>query len=260
MKIAGKVKRSFSKSAKNYARHAGLQREVSGYLVRDFALCTAPRTVLDIGCGTGFTSEEAAQRWPTALVAALDIAYPMAAETRRNGTALAVAADAVALPFREGSFDVAVSSLAFQWLFSPGAGEGLFHGISRVLKSGGTLCFSTLAPGTLAELRKAYDQACRQCTGRGADFLPMPDAQNIERMMANAGFAAMRFKSQTIRRPYENVDGLFEILRGIGATAPGRPQNPPRRDVLDKTRLLYPSTGGLIHATYEVQYFQGVKP
>ncbi len=260
MKIAGRVKQSFSKSAKSYAQNAGLQRDVSEHLIQRFARCRVPGAMLDIGCGTGFTTVEAARRWPMASIASLDIAYPMAAEAKRSGLRMALAADAVALPFRPGTFDAVVSSLAFQWLLSTHAGEGLFHGISGVLKNGGTLFFSTMAPGTLGELRRAYDGACRECTGRGADFVPLTEAEEIGRMMANAGFSAIRTERQTVTRSYAGVDALFAMLRGIGATAPGRPQNPPRRDVLQRTRELYPASGGLIGATYEILYFQGEKP
>ncbi|MBI5178918.1 MAG: methyltransferase domain-containing protein [Nitrospinae bacterium] len=253
--IAEKIKRSFAKSAVSYARHAGLQREVSARLLRTAATYPVPRTVLDVGSGTGFTALEAARQWPLTRVAAADIAHPMARETRKSGIRLAVTADAAALPFKDGSFDAIISSLALQWVIVPDT--EFFRQARALLMPGGFLCFSIMTAGTLAELRDAYGEACLQCTGRRADFFPLPDTDRVAEMMSGAGFQNIAVETQTVHRQYPSLDALFEMLKGIGAAAAGRPANPPRRDVLRKTREFYPSREGGIGATYEIAYLRG---
>jgi malonyl-CoA O-methyltransferase len=67
-----------------------------------------------------------------------------------------VRADAYALPFADGAFDLVFSSLMLQWCDDL---DAVFGEIARVLKPGGLLLFSTFGPGTLAELREAWAAA-----------------------------------------------------------------------------------------------------
>ncbi len=93
--ISARIKKSFARGARTYARHAALQKEVSHRLVAEFAqLPEPPCRLLDIGCGTGFTSLDAANRWPAAHVCAIDIAMPMARESRNAGINAVAVADA----------------------------------------------------------------------------------------------------------------------------------------------------------------------
>lgn len=253
--IPARIKKSFARGARTYARHAALQKEVSRRLVADFAQMPAPpRRLLDIGCGTGFTSLDAAHRWPDSRICAIDIALPMARESRKAGIRAVAVADAAHLPFRDAVFDAAVSSLAFQWA---AAEPGFFGGIARVLRPGGRLFFATLAEGTLAELREAYAAACMECTGQSANFLPLAAPDRLEFLMKREGFRHLRRERETAVRRYAGVDELFAALKGTGAAAAGRPENAPRRDILAKTRRYYPASAGGITATWQIAYFEG---
>lgn len=252
------VKLSFSRSAKSYAKHSGLQKELSGYLVRVFASpgIASPKKILDVGCGTGFTSIDAKNRWPSARLLAIDIALPMALEAKKAGVPNATTADASILPFKNSSFDLIVSSLALQWASRD---DRLFTELARVLVKGGQLVFSTLGPGTLAELHSAYDKACMECTGKPAIFKRLLGKNNLMEKMAKAGFTDRFAMFRSVVRSYPSVQALFKTLKGTGATLPGRPGNPPRRDILEKTIEFYASEGkgGTIDATYEVFYISG---
>ncbi len=252
--IPARIKNSFARGARTYARHAALQKEVSHRLIAEFArMPHPPRRILDIGCGTGFTSLDAVNRWPAARVCAIDIALPMARESRKAGIASVAVADAARLPFRDGAFDAVVSSLAFQWA---AAVPGFFGGVARVLCPGGRIFFATLTEGTLSELRAAYAAACRECTGQAASFLPLTDPAWLEQLMTREGFRHIRWERETAVRRYPGVDALFAALKGTGAAAAGRPDNLPRRDILAKTRRYYPASGEGITATWEIAYFE----
>lgn len=251
-----RVKLSFSRSAKSYARHSELQKKLSEYLVRVFVPpgIASPEKILDAGCGTGFTSLDAKSRWPGSQLVAADIALPMAREAQKAGISNVTAADAAILPFKSGSFDLIVSSLAFQWASHD---DRLFPELARVLSKGGQLVFSALGPGTLAELHSAYDKASRECTGKPAVFKPMMGKDNLMEKMAKAGFKDRFAMFKSVVRSYPSVQTLFKTLKGTGATLPGRPDNPPRRDILEKTVAFYSGSGGPISATYEVLYISG---
>ena len=88
---------------------------------------------------------------------AVDIAPGMLERARRQSRWLRrfgrVRADAYALPFRDGAFELVFSSLMLQWCDDL---DAVFAEIARVLAPGGLLLFSTFGPGTLAELREAW--------------------------------------------------------------------------------------------------------
>jgi malonyl-CoA O-methyltransferase len=253
-----KVKKAFAKSAKNYSKHSSLQNDVSKILLEDYAPSQVAGKILDVGCGAGFTALTAMAKWPGAEITAVDVARGMAVETRRNGIKNVVTGDAASLPFKQNTFNGVISSLAFQWIVREDA--DFFKRLSSVIQGGGFLSFSMMAEGTLAELRKAYGEACLECTGREATFPKFPDASFTAKLIRGAGFVVEKADYRLIKRGYKNADELFTALKGLGAAAPARPANAPRRDILKKTRELYPSHGGLITASYNVAYFACHKP
>ncbi len=94
--------------------------------------------VLDVACGTGVLTREAARRaGPTGAVAGLDLSAEMLAVARRLSPSLAWhQASAQALPFPDRSFDAVVSQ--FGLMFFPDRPAALRE-IVRVLRPGGRL-------------------------------------------------------------------------------------------------------------------------
>jgi SAM-dependent methyltransferase len=76
-----------------------------------FERVDAPRRVLDVGTGTGLVAGLAAERFPGAEVVGVDLSPRMVEIARGNhggGRVRFEVADAAALPFEEGTFDLAV--------------------------------------------------------------------------------------------------------------------------------------------------------
>lgn len=77
-------------------------------------LASAPRRVVDLGCGTGHRTQELAARWPEAKIDALDSSPEMVEAARSGGI------DARVADVREWSppadADVVVSSAVLQWV------------------------------------------------------------------------------------------------------------------------------------------------
>ncbi len=68
-----------------------------------------PARILDVGTGSGAAARTAAARWPDAEVVGVDLSAKMVEEARRNATSEREryeVADASALPFADGSFDL----------------------------------------------------------------------------------------------------------------------------------------------------------
>lgn len=126
--------------------------------------------VLDLGCGRGAVLLLAAQRLATGRAVGVDLwrSYDQSGNTaeaaRRNAVAEGVAdrvelftGDLTALPFADGSFDVALSSLAIHNISGRAGREKAIGEAVRVLRPGGRLVLVDVRatrpyPARLAEL------------------------------------------------------------------------------------------------------------
>lgn len=117
------------------------------------ALAPPSAAVLDAGCGPGELLVRLARLAPTLRLTGLDLDPPMIDRARRKADrALGrrgasqptfVVADAAAMPFADGSFDLVVSSFAVHHWPDPHAG---LAEVMRVLKPGGKAIIWDIAP------------------------------------------------------------------------------------------------------------------
>lgn len=113
----------------------------------------AGRRVLDLGSGTGVASTVARAAGAAAVVAA-DLAVGMLA----LGPRPACAADAVALPFAPGAFDVVVAAFSLNHLSDPVPG---LREAARVLGPGGGLVVSAYAADDTHPVKAAVEDVLR---------------------------------------------------------------------------------------------------
>jgi len=110
---------------------------------------SANQRVLDVACGTGVAAITAARRG--ARVTGLDLTPQLIERARENAKIAELdidwhEGDAEQLPFDSGSFDVVLSQ--FGHMFAPRPDVAISE-MLRVLKSGGTIAFSTWPPELL---------------------------------------------------------------------------------------------------------------
>jgi SAM-dependent methyltransferase len=132
----------------NFGPFESLTTIPAGNLVR-FAGVARGMRVLDVGCGTGVVAITAARTGAT--VSAIDLTPALLERAQENARIADVSidfreADAEALPFGDGEFDVVLSQFAH--IFAPRP-EVVTRGMLRVLKPGGILAFSTWPPELL---------------------------------------------------------------------------------------------------------------
>ena len=110
---------------------------------------SAPKSILDIGCGTGQLLIKAAARWPSAILTGVDPAEGMVeiARSQAQGATIHLG-DAESLPLADSSVDVVFSSISFHhWPDQPKA----LREIARVLRPTGCLCIADMTmPSWLA--------------------------------------------------------------------------------------------------------------
>jgi ubiquinone/menaquinone biosynthesis C-methylase UbiE len=119
-----------------------LVRKTEVDLVMDFLKPSAGEKILDAGCGTGiFTTDFLAEG---AKVVGLDISQPMLKAARRKTADYdfsAVRGDMGYLPFKDNSFDKAVSVTALEFIED---GKGAVSELFRVTRPGGWVVVATL--------------------------------------------------------------------------------------------------------------------
>lgn len=153
------IAQRFNKAAKTYDEVAVLQQQVGESLLERLnGIRCKPKTILDLGCGTGYFEVFLKKLYPTAKIIGLDKSIGMLAqaqikEKNRLTDAHWVCGCAENLPFSDQSFELVYSNLMLHWSndFSKSLNE-----IRRILKPGGLLLFSMVGPDTLQELRHCW--------------------------------------------------------------------------------------------------------
>lgn len=271
------VKRSFSRSAATYDAYSAVQKDIAlelASLIRNLIVscggagahgpgASFPGPVLDIGCGTGGLIRLLENELPGARFYGCDMALPMLSRARdtRAGRprALNVAAgDLESLPFKKGSFGVAVSSLAYQW--APDIARA-FKEAGAVLKPGGLFILSTLGPGTLTELRESYSLAKKMSglSARVEATAAFTDATDVRERLEAAGFEVLSIGDKKFIKSYRDMMELLTALKNVGAM--GAPASEPaglnKASIAKAAARIYmerfPCPGG-IRATYDAVY------
>lgn len=236
------IGRAFGRAAHSYNSHAQLQRH-SGNRLLD-ALADHPgQRLLDAGSGTGYFSKRLRDQGKTVI--ALDVSEKMLEFARQQHSADGyLLGDIEQLPLADASLDLVFSNLAVQWCQLPLA----LAELHRVIRPGGRVAFSTLAEGSLDELRQTWEQldGCRH-TNR---FLPFAELCTIARPYR----AELQQETRTMY--FADLPSLLHSLKGIGATwlQEGRSQGLFSRARLQALSDTYPKTPRGLPLSYRLVY------
>ena len=261
-----RVKRSFSRRADSYGNLALVQAESAERLDFNLSLLDkAPEYLLDVGSGTGFLTDLLLKRWENAMVSCCDMSHGMNLRARKelHGRRVTfVTADAEDIPFRDSSFDMVVSNLAYQWVSSlPGA----FREVMRVLRCEGEFIFATFGRRTLQELRDSYREAFMEVKGAEPEhFHLFPAVHELGDGLAKLGFEDAIINVDRLKERYDSPFDLLRSLRGIGAGNAFRSEGMGLggRMVMDRMYEIYReryADGDGVYATYEILFARGVK-
>jgi SAM-dependent methyltransferase len=161
-----------------WADHADyFDRAVAAYHERllTVAAITDPERILDIGCGTGQTTRDAARATPGGTALGVDLSVRLLTEARRRAVEEGVPnasfqqADAQIHPFPPAAFDIAISRTGAMFFGDPTAA---FTNIGRALVPGGRLVLLAWQPLSANEWIREFSGAL----AAGRD-LPAPPPQ-----------------------------------------------------------------------------------
>jgi malonyl-CoA O-methyltransferase len=203
------LRRAYDRVASTYDEADFFCTEIRGRLFErlDF-ISLQPKTVLDLGAGTGAAARQLQTRFADTLIIELDGSEAMLANSDKMGTE--ICADSHCLPLADASVDIVISNLMLPACAVP---EMVFSEARRVLRNPGLFLFSTLGPDTLMEIRRAWSQV---------DDAPhvhtFADMHNIGDALVKAGFREPVMDTERLTVTYADVDKLIADLRAVAGT------------------------------------------
>jgi ubiquinone/menaquinone biosynthesis C-methylase UbiE len=214
---------SYDAVATTYARVHAPRFEDPCHALVELVGITAGQQVLDVGTGTGVAAVAARDRGAQAVGA--DASLPMLAEGRRSQAALPlVAAEALDLPFRSGSFDAVLGSFVLAHFARV---DTAMYELLRVTRPGGRHGFTSWAdaPDTFTEtwLELVFRAVPREMLEPTlARAIP-----NHERFRRPAGLETALYdaglrKVRVERRVYEWTYARDDYVEGLSSWATGR--------------------------------------
>ena len=208
------VRASYDAAAGGWASGPGpMYTRLAEALIAAAPVPLAGRRVLDLGAGTGAAGRAALAAGAGQVVAA-DLAVGM---LRAAGPALhPVAADAAALPFRAGSFDLVAAAFCLNHLPDPAAA------LAEARRVGAALAASTFAPGWTHPAKDAVDAALRPFGYREPAWHACVslDADRLAGRAEAAGFSQVRVRTITVPAGLVTAAELAAWRLGLAQFAP----------------------------------------
>ena len=182
--------------------------------------------VVDIGCGTGLTTREAARAAAPGRVVGVDVSERMLERARQLTAAEELdnvryeLGDAQVHRFDPAGFDVAISRFGTMFFSDPAAA---FANIAAALRPEARLVLLVWQPHDRNEWARAIDAAlgdAAQAPLPGADPFSLGDPEATAGILARAGFDGVRFED--VHEPVfygPDVDAALAIVRGFQDTS-----------------------------------------
>ena len=205
-----KVADSFGRAAERYDVAAQLQHRTGEQLLDSITLTDCPKSIVDLGCGTGYHSIQLQTRFSNSQVIGVDISPGMLAYAKTRYPACQwLCSDAENLQLARGSQDLIFSNFTLQWCddLSRLAAE-----IYRVLAINGQLYIVVPGPQTLAELRAAWLEV-----DDGVHVNRFASLEQWQTAFFEAGFKTVNLQSTPEVEYHQSVRELLLELKNIGA-------------------------------------------
>jgi len=182
--------------------------------------------VLDIGCGTGLTTREAARAARPGRVVGVDVSERMLERARQMTAAERLdnvryePGDAQVHRFDAAGFDVAISRFGTMFFADPSAA---FANIAAALRPEARLVLLVWQRRQDNEWARALDAAlgdAAQPPPPGADPFSLGDAEATARTLEGAGFAGVHFED--VQEPVfygHDLDAALSLVRGFQETS-----------------------------------------
>lgn len=196
-----------------YERHMGTWSRFAGDVFLDWLAPQPGLRWVDVGCGNGAFSERIVERHKPAEVQGIDPAEGQLAFARTRPAARLAQfrqGDAMALPFPDSSFDMAVMALVI--FFVPDPAKGLSE-MARVLRPGGTMAsYAWDMFGGGFPLEPIFIEL--RAMNISPPLAPSEDASRMEALRAlwsGAGATAIETRVINVQRTFASFEEFWSI-------------------------------------------------
>lgn len=198
-----------------------------------------PATILEIGCGTGYLTEELLGFYPDSRWIISDISPHMLKRTEQklrqknfSGTDIRfhlMDGETLTPPPPEKNFSLIISSLCIQWFTNRSTA---LENFVRILSPGGLICLTTLASGSFREWQNACKSASIPC---GIPDYPTISLLNTDWPPGGKG----AWFTQEIREKVPSARFFLRNLKKIGASLPRQDHKPATTSALKNAIALF---------------------
>lgn len=234
--------------AELYLKFAGQRGRPAADLVAQIAL-ENPRRIIDVGCGTGTSTEQLRQRWPDADLTGLDYSPDMLAQARANHPDWKWIESTVEDWAPREKFDLIFSNACLHWI---GDHAALFPRLFSYVASGGAFA---------VQMPNSYHLPAHTVMHDVAADPKMPWSRTLAGVAETYSVQPMAFYYETLRKLASRLniwqteylqimDGPEAILDWVTSTAMRRFTEPLaneeqrqefRRQCLERFRKAYPA-------------------
>ncbi len=188
------VKNNFSRFCSTYEKYAFIQKETASILGKEALYGLG----IDLGCGTGFLTQ--ALKTDFNRIIGVDLSYEMISYYREKGFE-GINANIESLPFRDSSFDFAVSNFSLHWTDI----NISFKEVNRILKESSIFLFAIPVEDSLKEIyEKLY---------KTFDF---PSEEKIIQTLKSNGFVIYEKYIQNFPLYFKNGKQMLEYFKYTG--------------------------------------------
>jgi SAM-dependent methyltransferase len=198
--------------------------QVHNQLLQESYDIRAADHVLDIGCGTGQTTREAARLASSGDVLGVDIVPRMIERARELTDAEGMSnvrfevGNAQGFPFRSGAFDVAISRFGTMFFADPNAA---FRNVARAMRPEGRLVMMVWQAHDRNEWAVSIDRVLASTRGTASgsvalDPFSLGEPATVRRILTAAGFCSIGFADVDAPVYYgRDVDTALDWVRGF---------------------------------------------
>lgn len=222
-----------------YERYMGKWSQFAGEVFLDWLAPEPDLRWLDVGCGNGAFTEILVERCAPASVQGIDPSEEQIAYARKRPASRITRfrlGDAMALPFPDDTFDVAVMPLVI--FFVPDPAKGVTE-MARVVCQGGTVtAYAWDMPGGGFPYEALHAEMREM--GLAVPTPPNPDASKIDSLRdlwTGAGLELVETREITVQRSFADFDDYWTIILGGPSVGPTLAAMAPEELALLKLRM-----------------------
>ncbi|QEK12809.1 malonyl-ACP O-methyltransferase BioC [Crassaminicella thermophila] len=242
-----KLKRRFSRNAKQYDQYAKVQKIMGDTLIKNIQNHEIDfKNILEIGCGTGYVTRLLKKNFPNAKITAVDIAPGMIEHTKATmefDDILFVCGDIEEMILNE-KYDLIISNATFQWFNHL---DETLKKLIQLLNKSGILCFSTFGQNTFCELHQAFYKA-KKLLKINEDISPGQSFLSLKALKEICSEAICKSNLNDMKvicsegYEYEYFDcckDFFFSIKKIGANNSQKMRNKTTPDFIEKVMKVY---------------------